>query len=43
MSRLSEALARLRAGGMIIVVDDVDRENEGDLVMAAEHVDAALK
>jgi len=26
---------------MIIVVDDVDRENEGDLVMAAEHVDAA--
>jgi 3,4-dihydroxy 2-butanone 4-phosphate synthase/GTP cyclohydrolase II len=41
MSRLSEALERLKAGGMIIVVDDIDRENEGDLVMAAEHVDAA--
>jgi 3,4-dihydroxy 2-butanone 4-phosphate synthase/GTP cyclohydrolase II len=28
----------LRAGKMVIVVDDADRENEGDLVMAAEHV-----
>ncbi len=26
------------AGGMVVVVDDEDRENEGDLVMAAEHV-----
>ena len=36
MSRLSEALERLRAGRMIILVDDEDRENEGDLVLAAE-------
>lgn len=36
MSTLSEALAHLRKGGMIILVDDEDRENEGDLVMAAE-------
>ncbi|OAK56210.1 bifunctional 3,4-dihydroxy-2-butanone-4-phosphate synthase/GTP cyclohydrolase II [Rhodococcoides kyotonense] len=34
------ALARLRAGRMIIVVDDPDRENEGDLVMAAEFATA---
>ena len=36
MSRLSEALERLKAGRMIILVDDEDRENEGDLVLAAE-------
>ena len=34
------ALSRLRAGHMIIVVDDPDRENEGDLVMAAEFATA---
>src|SRR5438046_4610929 len=27
----------LRKGRMVIVVDDADRENEGDLIMAAEH------
>lgn len=31
------AAAELRAGRMLVVVDDEDRENEGDLVMAAEH------
>jgi len=36
MSRLSDALERLKAGRMIILVDDEDRENEGDLVLAAE-------
>jgi 3,4-dihydroxy 2-butanone 4-phosphate synthase/GTP cyclohydrolase II len=36
MSRLSEAIERLKAGRMIILVDDEDRENEGDLVLAAE-------
>jgi 3,4-dihydroxy 2-butanone 4-phosphate synthase/GTP cyclohydrolase II len=30
-------LADLRKGKMVIVVDDADRENEGDLIMAAEH------
>ena len=39
MSRLSDALERLKAGGMIILVDDEDRENEGDLVMAAQFAD----
>ncbi len=32
------ALAEIRAGRMIIVADDEDRENEGDLTMAAEKV-----
>jgi len=32
------AIAELRAGGMIVVVDDEDRENEGDLTMAAEMI-----
>jgi 3,4-dihydroxy 2-butanone 4-phosphate synthase/GTP cyclohydrolase II len=31
-----EAIAELKAGRMIIVVDDEDRENEGDLTLAAE-------
>ena len=32
------ALAAVRAGRMVVVVDDEDRENEGDLTLAAEHV-----
>src|ERR1035441_217470 len=32
------AMAEIRAGRMIVVVDDEDRENEGDLTMAAEKV-----
>ena len=35
---IEEAIAEIRAGRMIIVVDDEDRENEGDLVFAAEKV-----
>ena len=35
---VEEALAEIREGRMIVVVDDADRENEGDLVMAAEKV-----
>ncbi|MDD4628059.1 MAG: bifunctional 3,4-dihydroxy-2-butanone-4-phosphate synthase/GTP cyclohydrolase II [Candidatus Peribacteraceae bacterium] len=36
-SAVPEALEALRAGRMLIVMDDEARENEGDLVMAAEH------
>ena len=36
--RIAEAVEDLRAGRMIILVDDENRENEGDLVMAAEKV-----
>ncbi|MEW6045301.1 MAG: bifunctional 3,4-dihydroxy-2-butanone-4-phosphate synthase/GTP cyclohydrolase II [Bacillota bacterium] len=35
---IEEALEEIRAGRMVIVVDDEERENEGDLVMAAEKV-----
>ena len=37
---IEEAVADLRAGKMIVLVDDEDRENEGDFVMAAEHITA---
>ncbi len=40
LSTIEDALEQLRRGGMIIVVDDEDRENEGDLIMAAEDVTA---
>lgn len=35
---IEDVLADIRAGKLIIVTDDADRENEGDLVMAAEKV-----
>ncbi len=35
---IEEVLKDLRAGKMIVVTDDADRENEGDLVMAAEKI-----
>jgi 3,4-dihydroxy 2-butanone 4-phosphate synthase / GTP cyclohydrolase II len=35
---VDEALAEIRQGRMIILVDDEDRENEGDLTMAAEKI-----
>jgi len=37
-NNIEEALEDIKAGKMIVVVDDEDRENEGDLVMAAEKV-----
>jgi 3,4-dihydroxy 2-butanone 4-phosphate synthase/GTP cyclohydrolase II len=36
--RVERALDEIRRGKMVILVDDADRENEGDLVLAAEHV-----
>ena len=38
---IESVLAELRKGKMVIVVDDADRENEGDLIMAGQHVTAA--
>jgi 3,4-dihydroxy 2-butanone 4-phosphate synthase/GTP cyclohydrolase II len=35
-----EIIADLRAGKMVVLVDEEDRENEGDLVLAADHVTA---
>jgi 3,4-dihydroxy 2-butanone 4-phosphate synthase / GTP cyclohydrolase II len=37
MSSVDELATELNAGRMIIILDDEDRENEGDLIMAAEH------
>ncbi len=36
LSSIAAAVERIRAGGCVVVVDDEDRENEGDLIMAAE-------
>jgi 3,4-dihydroxy 2-butanone 4-phosphate synthase/GTP cyclohydrolase II len=36
-SSIPTVLAELRAGRMVLILDDEDRENEGDLIMAAEH------
>jgi 3,4-dihydroxy 2-butanone 4-phosphate synthase / GTP cyclohydrolase II len=41
LARIEDAVAVIADGGMVIVVDDEDRENEGDLVMAAEAADQA--
>ena len=38
MPPIDEAIAAIRRGEMVIVVDDEDRENEGDLTIAAEKV-----
>ena len=38
LNTIEEVLADLRAGRMVVIMDDEDRENEGDLVMAAELV-----
>jgi 3,4-dihydroxy 2-butanone 4-phosphate synthase/GTP cyclohydrolase II len=42
LAKVEDALAELRAGRMVIVVDDEDRENEGDLIFAAEKVTPEL-
>ena len=38
LSTIEEAIEEIRAGRMVVLVDDEDRENEGDLCMAAEAV-----
>src|SRR3989338_4146492 len=38
ISPVLDIVADMRAGRMVILVDEEDRENEGDLVLAAEHV-----
>ena len=36
LDQIEEAIADFRDGKMVIVVDDEDRENEGDIIVAAE-------
>lgn len=38
ISTIEDIVAEIRAGRMVILVDEEDRENEGDLILAAEHV-----
>jgi len=38
ISSVEEILVEIRAGRMVILVDEDDRENEGDIILAAEHV-----
>ena len=40
LNSIEELIEDIRQGKMVILMDDEDRENEGDLVMAAEHVTA---
>ena len=40
LARVNRAIAEIRSGKLVILVDDEDRENEGDLCMAAEFVSA---
>src|SRR5690349_6584976 len=40
LDRVEDAIAAIRRGEMVIVADDEDRENEGDLVMAAAPITA---
>src|SRR5882762_10513271 len=41
LATIDEALKRIRRGEMVLVVDDEDRENEGDLTIAARWVTPA--
>lgn len=38
LNSIEELISEIRAGKMVILVDDEERENEGDLVLAADHV-----
>ncbi len=40
ISPVEEIVAEMRAGRIVILVDEEDRENEGDLVIAADHITA---
>ncbi|HYM34155.1 MAG TPA: 3,4-dihydroxy-2-butanone-4-phosphate synthase, partial [Steroidobacteraceae bacterium] len=40
LNSVEEIIADVRAGKMVVIMDDESRENEGDLIMAAEHARA---
>src|SRR5438874_11806209 len=40
ISPITEIISEIRAGRIVVLVDDEDRENEGDLVFAADSVSA---
>lgn len=38
MNKIAELIEDIKQGKMVILVDDEDRENEGDLIMAADYI-----
>ena len=40
LNSIEDAIKDFKEGKFVIVVDDEDRENEGDLIIAAEKIDA---
>ncbi|WP_204321605.1 3,4-dihydroxy-2-butanone-4-phosphate synthase, partial [Streptococcus pneumoniae] len=38
LNTIPEIIEDIKAGKMVILMDDEDRENEGDLIMAANHI-----
>ena len=40
MNSIEEIVEDIRQGKMVVILDDEDRENEGDLIMASEHIQA---
>ena len=40
---VEEAVEEIRQGRMIVLIDDEDRENEGDLAMAAEKISTIMR
>ena len=38
LNKIEDIIADIRAGKMVILMDDEDRENEGDIIVAAEKV-----
>ncbi|MDY6051894.1 MAG: 3,4-dihydroxy-2-butanone-4-phosphate synthase [Rothia sp. (in: high G+C Gram-positive bacteria)] len=42
LDSIEQAVAHIAQGGAVVVVDDEDRENEGDIIFAAEHATAEL-
>ena len=42
LNKIEDIIADIRAGKMVILMDDEDRENEGDIIVAAEKVTPAI-
>ena len=42
MNEVEETIGRFSSGGFVILVDDPERENEGDLLLSADFVTAEL-
>ena len=43
LNTIEEAIEDFKTGNFVIIVDDEDRENEGDLIIAAENITPRLR